>query len=84
MREENDFSQSVKNPYTKQLKKPVTIDLGRGDRVFLGNVGGYRHSLSNSDQFILERLCTVTTQNVFTRILVSSVANVLTPHPPGG
>ena len=28
MREEYDFSQSVKNPYAKQLKKPITIDLG--------------------------------------------------------
>ncbi len=28
MREEYDFSQSIKNPYTKQLKKPITIDLG--------------------------------------------------------
>lgn len=28
MREEYDFSQSVKNPYAKQLRKPVTIDLG--------------------------------------------------------
>ena len=28
MREEYDFSQSVKNPYTEQLRKPVTIDLG--------------------------------------------------------
>lgn len=28
MREEYDFSQSIKNPYVKQLKKPVTIDLG--------------------------------------------------------
>ena len=27
MREEYDFSQSIKNPYTQQLKKPVTIDL---------------------------------------------------------
>ena len=28
MREEYDFSQSVQNPYAKQLRKPVTIDLG--------------------------------------------------------
>ncbi len=28
MREEYDFSQSVKNPYAKQLKEPVTINLG--------------------------------------------------------
>jgi hypothetical protein len=28
MRKEYDFSQSVKNPYTKQLRKPVTINLG--------------------------------------------------------
>jgi len=28
MREEYDFSQSVKNPYAKQLRKPVTINLG--------------------------------------------------------
>ncbi|HLP87400.1 MAG TPA: antitoxin [Nostocaceae cyanobacterium] len=27
MREHYDFSQSVKNPYSKQLKKQVTIDL---------------------------------------------------------
>lgn len=27
MREEYDFSQSVKNPYFKQLSKPITIDL---------------------------------------------------------
>ena len=27
MRKEYDFSQSVKNPYIKQLKKPVTINL---------------------------------------------------------
>jgi hypothetical protein len=28
MRKEYDFSQSVKNPYVKQLRKPVTINLG--------------------------------------------------------
>ena len=28
MRKEYDFSQSVKNLYTKQLKEPVTINLG--------------------------------------------------------
>jgi hypothetical protein len=28
MREEYNFSQSVKNPYAKQLRKPITIDLG--------------------------------------------------------
>jgi len=27
MREEYDFSQSVKNPYVEHLKKPVTIHL---------------------------------------------------------
>ncbi|MBD2131587.1 antitoxin [Sphaerospermopsis sp. FACHB-1094] len=27
MRENYDFSQSIKNPYSKQLKKQVTIDL---------------------------------------------------------
>lgn len=28
MREEYDFSESVKNPYAKHLRKPVTIQLG--------------------------------------------------------
>ncbi len=28
MREEYDFSQSVKNPYAEHLKKPVTVELG--------------------------------------------------------
>ena len=28
MRKEYDFSKSKKNPYTKELKKPVTIRLG--------------------------------------------------------
>ncbi len=28
MREEYDFSESVKNPYAKRLRKPVTIRLG--------------------------------------------------------
>jgi predicted DNA binding CopG/RHH family protein len=28
MREEYDFSESIKNPYTKNLRKPVTIRLG--------------------------------------------------------
>lgn len=28
MREEYDFTESVKNPYAKRLKKPVTIRLG--------------------------------------------------------
>ncbi len=28
MRKEYDFSQSVKNPYAKQLKKQVTLRLG--------------------------------------------------------
>jgi hypothetical protein len=28
MREEYDFSDSVKKPYTKRLRKPVTIRLG--------------------------------------------------------
>ena len=27
MREEYDFSQAKKNPYAKQLKEPVTIDM---------------------------------------------------------
>lgn len=27
MRENYDFSQSIKNPYSKQLKKQITIDL---------------------------------------------------------
>jgi len=28
MREEYDFSQSVKNPYAKHLREPITIRLG--------------------------------------------------------
>ena len=28
MREEYDFSQSVKNPYAEHLRKPITIHLG--------------------------------------------------------
>lgn len=29
MRKEYDFSKSVKNPYAKRLRKPVTIRLGK-------------------------------------------------------
>ncbi|MDI6793993.1 MAG: antitoxin [bacterium] len=28
MREEYDFSESIKNPYIKYLRKPITIQLG--------------------------------------------------------
>ncbi len=57
MRKEYDFSKSVKNPYAKHLRKPVTIRLGTDVVEYFGGDGpGDRDTLPEPHQPLPQRL----------------------------
>ena len=56
MRKEYDFSRATRNPYAKRLKRQVTIRLDRATIAYFKALSDDRHSLSNPDQPVPQRL----------------------------